>query len=110
MARGADIRAKRVARGTGLLNGTSNGEVEPQPVQYGAATVRLATGFSYVIRKERWFDLATLLAHANRHSPLSVLREYIVAILHHRVAREPALRVVFPRRIVRCVGGPKSIG
>src|SRR3977135_2300210 len=43
-----------------------------------------------------------------RYSPLSVLREYVV--LHHRVAREPALRVVFLRRSVRCSGGLKRIG
>jgi hypothetical protein len=44
------------------------------------------------------------------YSPLSVLREYVVAVLHHRVAREPALRVVLLRRIVRYGGGPKRIG
>src|SRR3979409_692552 len=45
-----------------------------------------------------------------RYSPLSVLREYVVAVLNHRVAREPALRVVFLRRSVRCSGGLKRIG
>src|SRR5438034_969231 len=45
-----------------------------------------------------------------RYSPLSVIRENVVAVLHHRVAREPALRVVFLRRIVRCSGGLKRIG
>src|SRR3981189_1093661 len=45
-----------------------------------------------------------------RYSPLSILREYVVAVLHHRVAREPALRVVFLRRSVRCSGGLKRIG
>src|SRR6266481_6875603 len=47
---------------------------------------------------------------AIRYSPLSVLRENVVAVLHHRVAREPALRVVFLRRIVRDSGGLKRIG
>src|SRR5882757_7086876 len=45
-----------------------------------------------------------------RYSPLSILREYVVAVLHHRVAREAALRVVFLRRSVRCSGGLKRIG
>jgi hypothetical protein len=45
-----------------------------------------------------------------RYSPLSVIRENVVAVLHHRVAREPALRVVFLRRIVRGSGGLKRIG
>src|SRR6266481_1611246 len=45
-----------------------------------------------------------------RYSPLSVLRENVVKVLHHRVAREPALRVVFLRRIVRYSGGLKRIG
>src|SRR5262245_32391755 len=46
---------------------------------------------------------------ATRRSPLPVLRENVVAILHHRVARKPALRVVFLRRIVRFSGGPKRV-
>src|SRR5258708_26723802 len=47
---------------------------------------------------------------AIRCSPLSVLRENVVAVLHHRVARDPALRVVFLRRVVRYSGGLKRIG
>jgi len=33
-------------------------------------------------------------------SPVSVLRENVIAALHYRVAGEPALRVVFLRRRV----------
>src|SRR6476660_2790736 len=47
---------------------------------------------------------------AIRYSPLSVFGENVVAVLHHRVAREPALRVVFLRRTARCSGGLKRIG
>src|SRR5258705_7561849 len=50
------------------------------------------------------------LARAIGYSPLSVLREYVVAVLHHRVASEPALRVVFLRRFGGCGRGLKRIG
>src|SRR5258706_4220892 len=50
------------------------------------------------------------LARAIVYSPLSVLREYVVVVLHHRVASEPALRVVFLRRFGGCGRGLKRIG
>src|SRR5262245_44049881 len=37
--------------------------------------------------------------HAAR-SPLPVLREHVVSCLHERVAREPALGIVFLRRLI----------
>jgi hypothetical protein len=52
----------------------------------------------------------SLWGNAIRYSPLSVLRENVVAVLHQCVAREPALGVVFLRRFVRHGGGPKRIG
>src|SRR3979409_2091801 len=40
-----------------------------------------------------------------RYSPLSVLREYVDAVLHDRAAREPTFRVALLRPSVRCSGG-----
>src|SRR3979409_2107245 len=45
-----------------------------------------------------------------RYSPLSVLREYVVPVLHHRVAREPALPVVCVGRTVPCRGWLRPLG
>ena len=43
-------------------------------------------------------------------SPVPVLREDVISVLHYRVAREPALRVVTLRRIVCRRRGAKRIG
>jgi hypothetical protein len=43
-------------------------------------------------------------------SPVPVLRENVIAVLHYRMARESALGVVSLRRIFRLIAGPKSIG
>src|SRR6476661_5994214 len=43
-------------------------------------------------------------------SPVPVLRKNVIAVLHQRVAREPALRVVSLRRIGRLSGGTKRVG
>src|SRR5215475_13882060 len=43
-------------------------------------------------------------------SPLSVLRENVVAVLHGGVAREPALGIVFLRRVVGRSGGLERVG
>src|SRR5262249_40926408 len=43
-------------------------------------------------------------------SPLSIFGENVVAVLHYRVAREPALRIVLLRRIIGLVGRPERIG
>src|SRR5262249_52740589 len=45
-----------------------------------------------------------------QRSPLAVLCENVVAFLHHRVAREPALRIVSLRRFACSVGGLECIG
>jgi hypothetical protein len=42
--------------------------------------------------------------------PVTVLGENIIAVLHQRVAREPALRVVSLRRLGRLGGGAERIG
>src|SRR5260370_5319464 len=47
---------------------------------------------------------------ANTTSPLGVLRENVVLLLHYRVAREPALGVVPLRRLVRRCAEPERIG
>src|SRR5260370_7567978 len=47
---------------------------------------------------------------ANTTSPLWVLRENVVLLLHYRVAREPALGVVPLRRLIRRCAGPERIG
>ena len=62
------------------------------------------------IGKYRAAQLQEFTALAIRYSPLSILRENVVAVLHHRVACEPALRVVFLRRIVRYGGRLERIG
>src|SRR5262249_30639509 len=43
-------------------------------------------------------------------SPLSVIRENVISLLHYRVAREPALSVVRLRWLVSLGARPKSIG
>src|SRR6478736_2951659 len=50
------------------------------------------------------------LCAAPTASPVPVLRENVIEVLHHRVAREPALRVVSLRRIGRLSGGAERIG
>src|SRR3984893_3763416 len=47
---------------------------------------------------------------ARTTSPLGVLRENVVLLLHYRVAREPALGVVPLRRLIRQCAGPERIG
>src|SRR6266852_4943353 len=49
-------------------------------------------------------------APARTTSPLGVLRENVVLVLHYRVAREPALGVVSLRRSVRPGARPERIG
>jgi hypothetical protein len=53
-----------------------------------------AHGQDRAISRHLFGAVVALLARAIRYSPLSVLRENVVAVLHHRVAREPALRIV----------------
>src|SRR5262245_48945832 len=43
-------------------------------------------------------------------SPLPVIRENVISLLHYGVAREPALGVVRLRRFVRLGARPESIG
>src|SRR6266576_2601683 len=69
-------------------------------------TSALCQRTSTIIRRSRYDGAVNTI----RYSPFSILREYVVAVLHHRVAREAALRVVFLRRSVRCSGGLKRIG
>src|ERR1700724_3071137 len=58
------------------------------------------------IRPDRgWSD-----AGKDTTSPLGVLRENVVLLLHYRVAREPALGVVPLRRLIRRCAGPERIG
>src|SRR5215471_5120091 len=45
-----------------------------------------------------------------RRSPLAVLREHVIPMLHSRVAREPARGVVPLRGVVRHGAGPERLG
>ena len=63
------------------------------------------------IQNEHWLELINLVWLAlSDGSPLSVLREYVVAVLHYRVASEPAFGVVFLRRLGGCGRRLKRIG